>query len=49
MLTKTKDQKPKTVFLAAFYSQNHLFDSPETLVYPSSDATATAPDQTKLQ
>ena len=41
---KTKDQKPKTAF-RAFYSQNHLFDSPETLVYASFNAIATVPDQ----
>jgi len=47
---RTKYKVPSTKFAKLqFYSLNDLFDSPETLVYPSSNATATAPDQTELQ
>jgi hypothetical protein len=45
MLAKTKDQNPTALF-PAILLYKHMFDSPETLVYASSNATTTAPDQT---
>ena len=44
---KTEDQRPKTVFVSAFYTHKHVFDSPRTLDYASINSISSMADQDK--